>query len=965
MTGKCWPETARQRAEGRRFPVLENAARASRRSIGRQLSLLGGCALALATGLCLSRPIRADETWIGGSGNWTDGTNWDGGAAPSGSDNVTIDTGGTTTVDSAGQAAGFMSMGTNSSTSLTIDGTGASTGSLTSTSSVLYGAGTLSVTGPNASFNVQGDLVFGRTSLAGATTNVTVSDGAHVSSNRTFLGEEPSPFDLGGSISATVTGPGTVWDAGPGGLLVGGVTGSPATILTIEDGAEMTSTGGADIGYGADADVSVTGADSKLSFDFDLHLGTTRAVGTNALGGDGNGTLTIDDGGEVDAASVVFGFNGTGASGTLNLNGTPGAQGLLQTELLIKDLGTGTANFDGGILRVSGDAGFGGIFIAGFDPGDLSIDAGGLFLDSNGFNIIAESGFSGVGALIKQGAGTLFLTSDNTYTGGTTVEDGTLSIGDGGTTGSVVGDIQIDAPGTLAFNRSDDIAYAGVLSGPGAMVKQGNGTLILDGISTTFTGATSVAAGTLVVGDSSTPTAAIGGTATVDSGATLAGFGTVGNLVNNGRVMGGDPPSNLVAGSLGVLSASGNYAQGTGGALVTYVTQPTTSQVQVSGTASLSGAAVFNYQPGAYVPAIYPILTSGGGVSGAFDAFAESGAIPLNLVRSLSYTSGTVNLVLSLPTQADTGGDDSIFIDTSGTAQRNTQLATSFLLDDVTAKCQVTDKTCFWINPLGHFANFDGHGDANSFTSDTGGFMAGAHRLVADNLTLGVGAGYEYSAISTGSSDGNVDTARVFAYGNLDLAPVVLSGTIGYAHDWFNTDRANAEGLIGVESANESHQASEYSAGLQIALPVSVGAVKLRPKAGLQYAYIDESSFDESDAPPLNLHGDAYSHSSLRSFVGLAVSRQFAIGDVTLTPGLDLGYARELLSAAQGARLSIDGLPSFRPDNPVTARNIVTAGAGIDLLAYHGIDISANYTAGIFVGDGVDHTVRLQGRWTF
>ena len=948
-------ETAGSTPEGYRTTALKATAPA-----GRRLSLLGGCAVAMALWLPFSPPVRAaDLSWSNpGSGNWTDIANWDTGTVPTGSDNVNIDTGGTVTVDSAGQTADFMSVGSFTGGSLAIQGNGSLNAAY-----MLFGEGTITVTGPQASFDVRNDLVLGRVD-AGFTgsglASMTVSGGAHVTAGRTFIGEEPSPFAANTGINVTVTGPGTRWDIGAGGLFVGGVTGNPATTLRIENGAEMTSAGGSEIGYGAAAEVTVTGAGSKLSFDVDLHLGVSRDPGLNALGGDGNGTLTIDDGGEVDASTVVFGYDGTGASGTLNLNGSPGAQGLLQTGLLIKDVGTGTVSFDGGILRVSRDAGLGGIFITGFDPGDLIIDAGNLFLDSNGFNIIADSGFSGVGGLIKQGAGTLFLTSDNTYTGGTTVESGTLSIGDGGTTGSVVGDIQVDAPGILAFNRSDDITYADILSGPGAMIKQGKGTLILEGNSTAYTGSTTVAAGTLVVGDSSTPTAAIAGTATVDNGATLAGFGTVGSLVNNGRVMAGDP-----SGSLGVLSATGNYVQGAGGDLITYVTQPAASRVDVAGAASLAGRAVFTYAAGAYTPGIYPILTSGGGVSGAFSLMAESGAIPLNLVRRVTYSTGVVNLVLSLPATTDTGNETAIFPDASGTAQRNTQLATSYLLDDAAATCAVSDKTCFWLNPLGHFANFSGSNDTPSFSSDTGGLMAGAHRLVSDNMLVGIGGGYEYTVIAAGSSTASIETARVFAYGNVDLAPVVISGALGYAHDWFDTTRNNADGILGGDGAKQSHQASEYSAGIQAAMPVRIGPVELRPKAGLQYAFIDEDSFDEDGAEPLNLHGDKNRHSSLRSFIGLGLSQQIVIDRLTLAPNLNLGYARELLSENQATSLSLNDHADFQPGNPVASRNIVTAGAGIDLISLDGVNIGANYGASIYVGDGIDHTVRLRGEWIF
>lgn len=48
---------------------------------------------------------------------------------------------------------------------------------------------------------------------------------------------------------------------------------------------------------------------------------------------------------------------------------------------------------------------------------------------------------SGKGGLIKEGEGTLVLTGTNSYSGITTINDGTLQIANGGATGSITGDV--------------------------------------------------------------------------------------------------------------------------------------------------------------------------------------------------------------------------------------------------------------------------------------------------------------------------------------------------------------------------------------------------------------------------------------------------------------------------------------------------------------------------------------------
>ena len=152
---------------------------------------------------------------------------------------------------------------------------------------------------------------------------------------------------------------------------------------------------------------------------------------------------------------------------------------------------------------------------------------------------------SGTGALKKLEAGTLTLTGDNSFSGGTTILGGTVQIGNGGTSGAI-GSGAITNEGTLAFHRSDNLLVPGGISGSGEVHQNGSGTLTVSGAST-YTGATRVNAGRLltdganVLSDASAVTVSQGATLQLggnDGIGSLAGerHGGAGGLQPHGRL---------------------------------------------------------------------------------------------------------------------------------------------------------------------------------------------------------------------------------------------------------------------------------------------------------------------------------------------------------------------------------------------------------------------------------------------
>ena len=235
--------------------------------------------------------------------------------------------------------------------------------------------------------------------------------------------------------------------------------------------------------------------------------GTWANSETLTVGYDGTGTLNVT-GGSVTSLVGYLGYN-AGSVGAATVS----SGGWANSDVLIVGFrgGTGTLTVNGGsVTNSTGYLGYeaGSVGTATVSSGTWA-NSGNLTVGIHGTGTLTMNGglVSVAGTLTKSGNGTINLNSG-----------GTLQIGIGGGSG-ILNVSTLTNNGTLIFNRSDASTHSGILSGSGAVTKQGGGTLTLDGANS-YSGVTTISGGVL----------ALSGTGSIGTGDLDLGYGGVFDL---------------------------------------------------------------------------------------------------------------------------------------------------------------------------------------------------------------------------------------------------------------------------------------------------------------------------------------------------------------------------------------------------------------------------------------------------
>lgn len=296
---------------------------------------------------------------------------------------------------------------------------------------------------------------------------------------------------------------------------------------------------------------------------------------------------------------------------------------------------------------------------------------------------------TGAGSITKGGSDTIVFSAANTYSGGTTLRDGTLMLSGAGTLGDATSTTTVDGGtldlGTTTQTQSSVYLYSGMIqngnlnasiSSYGGTIKDLGGTASLttmDGTTTllgtnSYSGATVVNRGTLDVQGTITGTSSVG----VYDGATLTGAGIIGTplvTINSGGTF---KPGDGTPGSFTTIKGSLAFQSG---AVYSVMIDPATASFAkviagstAPGTVTIDSGATVNamFANGGYITKRYTILTTSDGRSGTFNPTVTATNLPANFHTTLGYDANNVYLGLALnytpePTPTPTGPSAPVF----------------------------------------------------------------------------------------------------------------------------------------------------------------------------------------------------------------------------------------------------------------------------------------------------------------
>jgi len=698
----------------------------------------------------------------------------------------------------------------------------------------------------------------------------------------------PSGARDGGSTAATLSSPAhsggaggasTATNAGGGGGGAGsGGGGSSGSSASPSPGSGGIG-GAGGLGFGVD---NTYGAGGGGGGGNGGGAGYGTSGGGGGLTGDGGAGGTLGGGGGASGAtggaggfgagggagrvggSDMYGLGGAGGSGAGTPAGGGGGSGLggaifiHQDGLLIVEDGV---SFSGN----STTAGTGGTAAAGGIPGgngsslgeDIFIRSGGSLNFQINDALTIPNPIGGGGSLsdisgptvVMSGAGIVYLSGANTYLGNTLVQSGNLNLN-----GSVIGDLSVNAGGTLSGNATvnGSIYNSGTIS-PGNSI-----------------------------GEIFTTNLYLSPTSVYDVEINSAG-------ANDEIIASG---SATVNGGVVVIPDDLNFTTP-----VTYTIISTGTGVTgrfSSLTSTVPALMSLIYDP-LIVQLTYLPLDSLSLTANAFNAancFATLSAIPGTDVAAVS------NALFALSFD----GIQTAF-EQMGPAQFSA-LSEVQLLDAILVRSTYTkhlqevlcsgQSSSLWIDGIGQWQNQQSSGHQFGYKNTTLGASIGADYCIRNNLAIGLAFSttYDHCHLKNSSSKVNINSYYGGIYGHWNSDGLYLNGAILGGQNRSRNTRQIEFGSIS-RQAHSKHNGNEWLAHLGFGYQMCQPCFQWTPYINLDYVHLHEQSYTETGANSLDLHVKGKNGSLFQSDVGVLLSTAYQACNGLFVPTLTLAYINQ------------------------------------------------------------------------
>lgn len=514
--------------------------------------------------------------------------------------------------------------------------------------------------------------------------------------------------------------------------------------------------------------ISVTGNTGGVDTGaFRLTL-TGNLTGNGVLEKSGSGTLALQ--GSSDFAGTTHILAGVVETAAAHFSGDVMNDATLRFTQDVDGVFSGEISGSGSIVKAGGAD----LYLTGRNSftGGISVQAGSLSGDSAALNadivndasvIFAQDDdgeyaaiMSGTGRLLKAGSGRLHLVGSNSYGGGTEISAGVLA----GDATSLQG--EFSGAGTLAFSQSGIGNFNGSLHDLAALEKTGTGTLYLQSAGNAVV-TTTVKEGLLVL------PVGLASNVVVAGGALAAPGGVQGNLevADGGKLLAG--------GDAGVLQVAGQLTVKTGAQLALQLSSASsTPLLAVTGPVQLQGGTVEVSANAVPVLARYVLLQSDSSLLGEFDALDTSAS----LRAFLRYDENSAALVLAR--------SDALF---SSQANGRNSVAAAAALEEELASGFYSDSFAASVNALAAAAPAALDALSGEVVADTGpaltrlldgvlwSALAAQQSPVLSSLGFSAVPRFSYTAPASASGP------RAWIYGNGRRSKVDGVDAAGYDYD--------------------------------------------------------------------------------------------------------------------------------------------------------------------------------------